>query len=290
MTGVAENQLLDRVLLKVGKNVLFYQQFELMLKYITAHGNFSGFADELEQDLTAYRKRVMKQTLGQVTDSFLNTTFNDHKYLPPSDQEVEKKGIHFSFSFNIPIDEELFNHTKEQLAVIVAERNILVHELPLKFDLNSDAGLLELEKYLDDQRNTLRPQYNNLKAYVDGFQETKKKVVEYLSSEKMLEDMQLSGLRSEVVIKILADISLSVCREDGWTLLNYAGELLHQNVPNRYADCKKLYGHNSLKKLIQATKTFDLKEEETAKGGKRVLYRLREGWSIENGEAVKMLS
>lgn len=83
---------------------------------------------------------------------------------------------------------------------------------------------------------------------------------------------------------------LSACREDGWTLLNYAGELLHQNILDKYAECKKHYGHNSLKKLIQATKTFDLKEEDTAKGGKRVLYRLREGWSIVNGEAVKMLN
>lgn len=57
---------------------------------------------------------------------------------------------------------------------------------------------------------------------------------------------------------------LFACREDGWTLLNYASELLHQNIPDKYADCKKQYGHNSLKKLIQATKIFDLKEEDTA--------------------------
>jgi hypothetical protein len=45
---------------------------------------------------------------------------------------------------------------------------------------------------------------------------------------------------------------------------------------------KNQYNFQGLKELILATKIFNIYEEPTKKGGKRVLYRLKDEWKLSS--------
>ena len=62
--------------------------------------------------------------------------------------------------------------------------------------------------------------------------------------------------------------------------MNIAGQLVKQHAPEELALLKEKHEYKSLKSLILATEIFDIYEEETEKGGTRVLYRLKAGWEL----------
>jgi hypothetical protein len=79
---------------------------------------------------------------------------------------------------------------------------------------------------------------------------------------------------------MLGDIATQMSREDGWVLISNAGHLIKDHAPEELEQMKKMHGHSSLKKLIQASEVFDVQEEVTPKGGTRLLYRLKAGWEL----------
>ncbi|WP_411725900.1 hypothetical protein [Methyloglobulus sp.] len=58
-------------------------------------------------------------------------------------------------------------------------------------------------------------------------------------------------------------------------LLTTAAQFIHQHAPEEVVGLKKRYGYKTLKEVILATEFFDVIEEQTNKGGTRVLYRIK---------------
>tara|TARA_R110002012_G_scaffold18262_2_gene67365 strand:- start:3043 stop:3291 length:249 start_codon:yes stop_codon:yes gene_type:complete len=81
---------------------------------------------------------------------------------------------------------------------------------------------------------------------------------------------------------MLGDIATQMSREDGWALISAAGHIVKLHAPEELVGIKEKYGYNSLMKLIQASELFDLYEEVTPKGGRRILYRLKVSWEISS--------
>ncbi|WP_165905423.1 OST-HTH/LOTUS domain-containing protein [Parashewanella spongiae] len=81
-------------------------------------------------------------------------------------------------------------------------------------------------------------------------------------------------LRSSKIIHLLCDISEQSIENNGWVLLSTAGNIIKKQLPDELEHMKERYGHSSLKSLILASELFDVGEEKTPKGGKRVLFRL----------------
>lgn len=102
----------------------------------------------------------------------------------------------------------------------------------------------------------------------------------FLDSEEGKKIMEHSYLVNTPLVIMLGEIAVQMQRADGWTLINTAGQLLKQYLPEEVAVLKENYGHKSLKSLILATEIFDMHEETTDKGGTRVLYRLKSGWEL----------
>lgn len=199
--------------------------------------------------------------------------------------ELKEKGGHMSFSFRIQTDEDYYTKTKENLEKIVKERNDLIHNLPLNFNLNTTEGLEEAEQYLDDQRESLLPEHDRVKQHLKNLDEGRKKLAEYIASDEFLKQWQLEDLRQEYVVKLLGRIIEVVKRDDGWTLVVHAGQLLHQNAPDQIKAIKKKYKCKTLKDLILKTEIFDVEDEITPKGGKRAIYRFKDGWRLETHPA-----
>ena len=87
------------------------------------------------------------------------------------------------------------------------------------------------------------------------------------------------------MVLLLADIAEQIGCENGWVTMSAAGQFLKEHAPDEIASLKEQYGYKTLKSFIQATEIFEITEEETSKGGVRVLYRLNTDWAIsQNGD------
>ncbi|MHB1350254.1 MAG: hypothetical protein ACYCYR_10325 [Desulfobulbaceae bacterium] len=279
----------NEVLRKVGRNVVLFQQFEVMLKFLVTHGRLSGYVRELE-DIKEHRKtKVMKQTLGHVASQFIENTHGEYHDVDENLPDLLEKGVHISFSFRIQSDEKYYLKTKENLAKITQERNDLIHNFPLNFNLNTVEGLTGAENYLDAQREALLPEYKKVKQYLKALDEGRKEIATYIASGEFMKQWRISDLRDEYIVKLLGRIIEVAKREDGWTLVVHAGHLLHQNAPDQLKEVKKKYKCRTLKDLILKTEIFDVEDEPTPKGGRRAIYRFKDGWRLET-HPVKEIS
>jgi hypothetical protein len=274
-------ELKNEVLRKIGRNVVLYQQFEVMLKLLVTHGNFSGYVCDLEEIKEQQKAKVMRHTLGQVAGQFLENTHGDYKETEEDLPELLEKKMHMSFSFKIQSDEELYLLTKANLAKIIQERNELIHQFVLNFNLNTIESLIGAGSYLDAQREALLPEHENVKQNLKALDEGRRELAKLFVSGEADRLWKLDELRQEYVVKLLGRIIEVAKRVDGWTLVVHAGQLLHQNAPDQLKEAKKKYQCRTLKDLILKTEIFDLKDEQTPKGGKRAIYRLKDGWKLE---------
>ena len=169
--------------------------------------------------------------------------------------------------------------TKENLAKIVSQRNDLIHCLPLNFNLDTVEGLNGAAQYLDNQRENLLPEYENVRRYLKALDEARKELAGYIASGEMERQWKLDELRQEYVVKLLGRIIEVAKRDDGWTLVVHAAQLLHQNAPDQLKEVKKKYQCRTLKDLILKTEIFDVEDEPTPKGGRRAIYRFKDGWN-----------
>jgi len=273
--------LRNEVLRKIGRNVVLFQQFEVMLKLLVTHGTFSGYVRDLEDIKKQHKTKVMKQTLGQVAGQFLENTHGEY---PETDDELpalKEKGGHISVSFRIESDEDYYLKTKDNLAKIVKERNDLIHNFPLNFNLDKIERLREAENYLDVQREALLPEHDKVKQYLQALDEGSKEIAKLIVSGEAERLWKLDELRQEYVVMLLGRIIEVAKRVDGWTLVVHAGQLLHQNAPDQLKEVKKKYKCKTIKDLILMTEIFDFEEESTTKGGRRAIYRFKDGWGLE---------
>ena len=165
------------------------------------------------------------------------------------------------------------------------QRNELIHHFPLNFKLNTIEGLRDAEQYLDSQRENMLPGYKNVQQNLKILDKLRKEAAKYIVSDEFLKEFKLDKIRKENVVKLLIQITEVAKRNDGWTLVEHAGNLLHKHAPGQLKEVKKKYKCRTLKDFILKTEIFDLSEEATPKSGKRALYRLKDGWKLETNPA-----
>jgi hypothetical protein len=263
-------KLRNEVLRKIGRNVILFQQMEQLLKFLLANGSFSSTVSNISDLKTKLEKRittVQKQTMGQVANQFLENTFSEDE----EDTQEELKETLFSFRYRIQCDEAQFEERKIALTSLVAERNDLIHHLLPKWQMQSYESSIEIEQYLDQQREKILPELEWLKANFDFFKE----YLSFMASDEGQKEVDLSILRQTPIVTLLFNIGEQNARPDGWVVLKNAEEIIQQHLPEGLSNLEKLYGYKKLDEIILATEFFDLAEEVTTKGDIRLLYRIK---------------
>ena len=263
----------NEVLRKIGRNMLLFQQVEHMLKYLIANGQFSGNIGEIKANKEQRAERVHKQTMGMLAGQYLDEIHLGRDENIENQEEL--RGAYLSFSFKVECDSDYYETRKQALASIVDDRNDLIHHLLPKFNPDSIASCMEIDQYLDQQREKLLPEFDLLKNMVENLQEGRKILAAFLNSEEGKEFFVSSLPRKSPVVRLLEDIAAQKARPDGWVSLSTAGQLIKQHAPDEISALHEKYGHKTLKGLVLATELFDLCEESTDRGGIRVLYRLK---------------
>jgi len=261
----------DEIFRKIGRNLLNFQKIELMLKHLVANGRISGYMSEIEENHERRKKSVHKQMMGNLVGQFFETTFSELDDSPQSTNELKEP--YLSFSFNVNADADFYEHKKQALKLLTDDRNDLIHHLLQRFNTDSIESCMEIEQYLDQQRERLIPEYDFLMSLINNFENAKKIHTDFLNSEEGIKQFELSFLQQSPVVLLLLNISIQQPRSDGWTLLDNAHRQLRLTLLEDMGHIKNRYGYKTLKELMLASEFFDIHEEPTKKGGVRVLYR-----------------
>jgi len=260
----------NEVLRKIGRNIMLFQQMEHMLKFFIADGEISGYASELKKTYEQRRKIIDKQTMGQLSGKFFNNYFNNTDEVKNEPEKLT--GPWLSIRHTIKFDSNHLKERKKELALIVAERNDLVHHFLPKWDMHSYRSSTEVELFLDKQREKILPAFEFFKSLIKSIQEMKKEVSAFIASDEGKKQFETIP---RLMKSQLFEIAMKPSRPDGWVILSTALSIIHQNAPQEIDNLKKTYGTKKLKKAILATEVFDVTEEPTDKGGMRVLYRIK---------------
>ncbi|WP_428380890.1 hypothetical protein [Nevskia ramosa] len=267
--------LRDEVLRRVGRNVLLFQQVEKLLKYLLSNTNVeTGLAGPTSKQ-RARDDVIQKLTLGKVRDQYFEAIVAEPNESANDDYGTELI-IKTSFRMS-PADSDRLSDDRKKFEAMTRERNDLVHHFLDRCRLEDAASLEAALVFLDEQRERALPLHGSLKQQCETLLESRRSLVEFLQSPQGVSATELMHLQSSRIVTLLAQASLMVARADGWTLLSKAGEVVAAEDPELLRTIKRCFGHPNLKALVAAAEIFELLEEATAKGGKRVLYRIRPG-------------
>lgn len=210
---------------------MLFQQLEYLLKYLVATSSISGYESELRSQEEQRRATINKQTMGQLTGQYIeNTNPENQEVLEDPKYFKEEPFIWVKYGFG---DSTSHDKKKKTLAKLVDGRNELIHHLLPQLDTNSIESCIQIGKKLDEQKENIVREIDNLKREIDAIQESAKLMVSFFSSpvgRKELERLEEFSKRS-FLIWLLTDIAEQTARPDGWTPIDHAGHLIRQRVP-----------------------------------------------------------
>ena len=259
---------------KLGRNIILFQKIELLLKFLLANSKISGYVDELKIIQERQNKIFEKQTLGQLVNQFFENIIFSLKKIDDEPDVLKEKGVWISFDCAFPNDSTIHEEQKKSLALIVAERNELVHHFFSMWDLTLFNGWNSAEHYLDKQYDKIEKEFQHLKVLAKLLEEGRKDIGNFMKTDEGKTWLKFQFITSKLV-NLLNEITVKKSRSDGWTLLSHAEKILREEVPEEIDLLKKQYKQKTLKNWIMSIELFDFDYEITKKGGTRVLYKIK---------------
>lgn len=270
----------DEILRKIGRNVLLFQELEYLLKYLVANSSNSGYVSELAVQEKKRRVTINKQTMGQLIGQYIESSDPETQEILEEPKTIkEELFVQLKFGFG---DSTYHDKKKAALTKLVDDRNELIHHLLPEFDSNSIESCVQIGKKLDEQRDNIVRQIDDLKREIYGLQQGVKELVSFLNWSEAKKEVELF-FRQSHLISLLGDIAEQTTRPDDWTPIDRAGQLVRQQVSQKTASLKEYFGYDSLKTFILDAKIFDVCEEPTNNGNIRILYRKKQ--PVDGGES-----
>lgn len=245
-------ELVDEVLKKVGRNILFFGQVEKGLKILLPYIDPNASKQSIDY-FWEYRERVKSKTLGNL----INAYHMSHDYDP----------------------EELFEEFKKDLKKLVDDRNNLVHHFGgtegIKI-LATKAGCKKAIAQLDAQYQEATSFYKEITLYVlsviillrENYPESKPKlefIYQQLRAELANSDVEFIHENNPAetiwentrIVKLLRLAELNTKKINGMTDLTKAGLFIKNYAP----ECTpKKYGMETLKSVLKASNLFEIVE------------------------------
>lgn len=265
---------------KLGGCLLRLQQYEILLKYLVAHGDVAAHPAQLQAVQDAQVASVHKKTLGTLVSML------SEQYLTVGDGEGSRDAPQgddtawFSLRCQIGLDASQYQATTAALKELVALRNELVHHFLLRFNLLQPQGCMAAADYLDASYQTIDGHYQTLLGWEQDMQEARKLMAAFVKTAEF-QDYLLNGIAPDGTVHWPVSGAVRCLREgearlaiDGWTRLNAATAWLRTQYPEQQPN---RYGCSSWRHIIHASQQFDIcKRVNAEQGGREVWYRSRQ--------------
>jgi hypothetical protein len=164
-----EDELRDaqrRVLQKIGRNLLLYQQLEQHLKSLLLRTNISGPASKLVESHGQRASVIHRHTMGQLVTSYLE------RVLAETGDEEDRRGAQelietwLSLSITAGLDQAYIDRKRGILTDIVADRNNLAHHFLTLHSLATTTKCQDVEDILDQQSDRVRTEINEVEELI----------------------------------------------------------------------------------------------------------------------------
>jgi hypothetical protein len=152
---------------KIGRNLILFQQLEGLLKFLVTKKEISGSTSTISEKAERRKSTVGRLTLGNVAGAFFEENAQDTDSRLPDDV----KEAQFSFRWDIEYDHPDWQQRKQDLALLVAERNELVHQFLRRVDLNSIENMKQVSTDLDEQRSRIVLQVEHFRDLIKFYRE-----------------------------------------------------------------------------------------------------------------------
>ncbi|WEJ71418.1 hypothetical protein [Pseudomonas sp. PSE14] len=153
----------ERIILKIGKMMLNFQNFERKLKAILATRDLQGPIGELDTisrtQHSSYAKTMLGLLAGELT----------RKAIRPTDgveDELELPADHIRMTITLHLEPAELDAFKRQLKTLVDDRNLLIHKFSEKFSLQEPDQWDAAEQFLDDLRARFIPLNNRVDQWI----------------------------------------------------------------------------------------------------------------------------
>lgn len=250
---------------KVGRNLVLFQQIEHALKGLIELGSIH------RSSATGVRPPPhQSQSLGLVAAAFVQRHLSN---TPPVTPEVDLADDEIIFQGSFRIEGIAALELADKIMLAVPDRNRLAHLLITDFDLSCPDGLKAAAKWLDETHAKHSDLLESLRHHHRSIRESFQILAEFLTSEQGMVEMFLPDIQRHAIIQRMLRIAeaRASANPDGWISVSEAAK----GEPRLDVQAALAhFGKKSLSELMLASRLFELKAEESAAGGTRMLYRL----------------
>ena len=170
---------------KIGRNVVLFQQLEMMLKHLISRSEMSGVASELEAKQKKRTKETFRKTLGQLAGDYVGDILQPVANEPDFSKEPENlTEPWFSIKFSFGDSEKFQAEMREHMADLVTQRNDLIHKMLPRLDLESDEKCNELGVQLDQQAEKVRKSIKHFQSVYKAMHEAFSVMASVLQTEE----------------------------------------------------------------------------------------------------------
>jgi hypothetical protein len=268
----------NEVFRKAGRNLYLFQQIEKLLKHLNTITDLAGPVSQIQRITQQKIDESHVSNMGPLVRNLIENiykTADKIKAEKATDSLGNLKEVHLRTTFYIEATAEYIDTRKKVLKELVEERNRLVHHLFTDVNHDSIADYIEIDTFLDGQRERIVAEHEYLRTMVNGFAESSKAYIDFINSSDGISPIDLIFIQQSSLIKKLMEISLNSSSLDGWTSLANAGNEIKRTLPDAFNKLQEAFGFRTLKDLLLASEMFDLHEVETNKGGKQWFYRCK---------------
>jgi len=274
----ALRQAYDEVLRKIGRNLLLFEQAELLVRKLMEIGTLSARPGTVSEGLQNRTEVFRKLSMGQLINAFVDGHCKDGKGAVPdryesteADPNGDRLAIHFTFgSSGRPEDTR-----RVTLAAMVAGRQELVHHLLARINRDSLESCIDAEKFLDEQRRGILPEIHHLQQALKAVRKDLQAILDHLNHPAGMEELFLLEIQQNPLIRNLVTIATEIPGPEGWVRLGEAINLLQDFPPGKIKALLNQFGRDSLTDFLVASEYFEIHLERTENGHHRVFYRLK---------------
>ena len=264
----------DAAFLKLGRNIALFQQLEFRLKSLFTQLVVEGSSESDIAERSAKRSAILAtRSLGLVARALFD------ELARADDEDGERSlpaGAAVHISTRMRFEGPHIDARRDAIAALVDERNQLVHHLTQQYDLHTADGIARLDRVLDPQAARIRSEIGEVDSLLDQIAEGRHALSEWMALPAFETAMMQVELVQSALVQGLARCGMSLCRADGWCVLQSALGRLQVEQPHAIADARVRYRITSMKAFLAGTGLFELRDEPTARGS-RLLFRPLDG-------------
>lgn len=269
----------NEVFRKVGRNLYIFQQIETLLKHLNVITDLSGPVSQIQAITERKVNKSYKSSMGPLVKNLVENIYTTAERIKLEEDEIGHLGEinepHVRTRFNIETTPEYIATRDKALKALVDERNQLVHHLYTNVKHDSVERFIEIDSILDEQRERIIAEHEYLRVMVKEFADAAKAHDDFIHSTEGKHHLDLMFIQQSSIVQKLSELSISSSDKTGWTPLAAAGNEIKHELSDDFDKLKEQFGLKQLKDILIASELFDLKSEQTNKGGERWLYKLK---------------